>query len=80
MLVRTEMIDLLRTEMVETAKRLEFEKAARLRDRIKELEDMPEVERVEREDPSKMAKPRVKPGTAGSRAGITSKGTKRKRS
>lgn len=38
---RTELIALLEKEMVEAAEALEFERAARLRDRIKELKEVP---------------------------------------
>jgi len=38
---RTELIALLEKEMLEAAETLDFEKAARLRDRIKELRELP---------------------------------------
>jgi excinuclease ABC subunit B len=41
---RTEMIAQFEKEMFEAAERLEFEKAARLRDQIQELKDMPEMD------------------------------------
>jgi len=41
---RTELIAELEKEMFEAAEALEFEKAARLRDQIQELKDMPEIE------------------------------------
>jgi len=40
---RTELIALLEKEMLEAAEALEFERAARLRDRIKEFKDMPSL-------------------------------------
>ncbi|UCE60733.1 MAG: excinuclease ABC subunit UvrB [Phycisphaerales bacterium] len=40
---RTELIVMLEKEMLEAAEALEFEQAARLRDRIKELKEMPEL-------------------------------------
>ncbi len=40
---RTEFIGMLEKEMLEAAEALEFEKAARLRDRIQELKDAPEL-------------------------------------
>ena len=40
---RAELISMLEKEMLEAADTLEFEKAARLRDRIKELREMPEI-------------------------------------
>ncbi len=42
---RAEFIAMLEKEMIEAAQELEFEKAARLRDRIKELKDAPELRR-----------------------------------
>jgi len=41
---RTELLAMLEREMLEAAEALEFERAARLRDRIKELKDMPSLE------------------------------------
>jgi excinuclease ABC subunit B len=41
---RTEMIAQLEADMFEAAEKLEFEKAARLRDQIQELKDMPEMD------------------------------------
>ena len=40
---RTELIAMLEKEMLEAAEALEFEQAARLRDRIQELKDIPEI-------------------------------------
>ena len=40
---RTEMIAMLEKDMLEAAEAMEFEKAARLRDRIKELKELPEM-------------------------------------
>ena len=40
---RAELIALLEKEMLEAAEELEFERAARLRDRVQELKDMPEM-------------------------------------
>jgi len=42
---QTELIALLEKEMLEAAETLEFERAARLRDRIKELKDLPSLSR-----------------------------------
>ena len=64
---RDELIRTLNGEMMEAAQRLEFEKAAELRDQIAALKNMPEFGSV----------PAPKPGEAGSRAGIT--GRKRRR-
>ncbi len=41
---RVELISLLEKEMLEAAEALEFERAARLRDQIRELKDMPDLE------------------------------------
>ena len=41
---RAEFIAKLEKDMLEAAEALEFEKAARLRDRIKELKDTPQLE------------------------------------
>ncbi len=43
---RTELIALLEREMLEAAEALEFERAARIRDRIKELKDLPSLTRA----------------------------------
>jgi excinuclease ABC subunit B len=43
---RTELIRMLEEEMLEAAEKLDFEKAAMLRDRIKELESAPQLEKV----------------------------------
>jgi excinuclease ABC subunit B len=43
---RAEMINMLEAEMLAAAEALEFEKAARLRDRIQELKDVPDIEEV----------------------------------
>jgi len=44
---RTELIKMLESEMLAAAEALEFEKAARLRDRINEIKDMPALETAE---------------------------------
>ncbi|MEK7756844.1 MAG: UvrB/UvrC motif-containing protein, partial [Planctomycetota bacterium] len=43
---RTELIALLEREMLEAAEALEFERAARLRDRIKDLKELPSLGRA----------------------------------
>ena len=60
---RTELLQMLETEMLRAAESLEFEKAARLRDRIQELKDTPDLERI----PAAAAGPddEPKPGTPG---------------
>ncbi len=66
---RTELIALLEAEMLEAAEALEFERAARLRDRLKELKAMPELDTVAADrprtaspiKPKKSNQPRRKP-------------------
>jgi excinuclease ABC subunit B len=58
---RDELVRILTDEMMDAAQRLEFEKAAELRDQIEVLKSMPELSPVSR----------AKPGEARSRAGIT---------
>jgi excinuclease ABC subunit B len=65
---REEMIRDLEAEMYDAAQRLDFERAAQLRDEVKTLRDMPE----HAGDPRSRKKVRAKkPGAARSRAGIT---------
>jgi excinuclease ABC subunit B len=45
---RTELLAMLEKEMLEAAERLDFERAALLRDRIKELQDAPVLEKAKR--------------------------------
>ena len=73
---RDELLRMLQAEMLDAAQRLEFEKAAKLRDRIRELEAMPETSglRLPSENPIERTQ---KPGMARSRAGIT--GRKKRR-
>jgi excinuclease ABC subunit B len=40
---RTELLAMLEKEMFEAAEALEFEKAARLRDRIRQIKELPEI-------------------------------------
>lgn len=70
---RDELINLLEGEMLEAAEALEFEKAANLRDQIAELNAMPNYgsNRLISRDEVKAPKPT--PGAARSRAGITGK-------
>ncbi|HMN96988.1 MAG TPA: excinuclease ABC subunit UvrB [Phycisphaerales bacterium] len=88
---RDELVRLLEQEMVEASQRLEFEKAARLRDRLNDVRTMPEFADAEGTTPlklpledegdggarrgSKKQSP-AKPGAARSKAGIT-RGRKR---
>jgi excinuclease ABC subunit B len=74
---RDELVAMLEQEMLEAAERLEFEKAAALRDQVAELRAMPEYGSPKRLTRGEVAAPRPMPGAARSRAGITSKGGKR---
>jgi excinuclease ABC subunit B len=59
---RTELITMLEQQMLEAAESLEFEKAAALRDRIKELQAAPEMSKLTVGD---VAPPKPKAGTPG---------------
>ena len=72
---RDELIARLEEEMFDAAQRLEFEKAARLRDQIAELKAMPDYGSARAVKMSEIEMPR--PGEARSRAGITDRGKKR---
>jgi len=72
---RDELIARLEEEMLDAAQRLEFEKAARLRDQIAELKAMPDYGSARAVKMSEIEMPR--PGEARSRAGITDRGKKR---
>ncbi len=63
----------LETEMLEAAQGLEFEKAARLRDQMKRLHALPEVDGMATVEPDE-EKPRPKAGMPGTRAGRGKKG------
>ncbi len=87
---RDELLRLLEQEMLEAAQRLEFEKAAKLRDRIREVKLMPELDdggalklplepSRSRDEGDGDDDNKPKPGMARSRAGITGR-KKRKRS
>ncbi|MCA9284098.1 MAG: excinuclease ABC subunit UvrB [Phycisphaerales bacterium] len=73
---RDELLRMLEAEMLESAQRLEFEKAANLRDRIRSLKAMPEASGL-RLPESEPAEAKPKAGMARSRAGIT--GRKKRR-
>jgi len=63
---RTELIAMLEAEMLESAEALEFEKAARLRDRIKELKGVPDlVIQGAAKSPSKGKKKKASVGNRG---------------
>ncbi|MCA9290917.1 MAG: excinuclease ABC subunit UvrB [Phycisphaerales bacterium] len=76
---RTELVTLLEKEMLEAAARLEFERAASLRDQVAQLKAAPDYggrSKITREE---VEAPKPRPGAAGSKAGITSKGSKKKK-
>ncbi|TVQ30691.1 MAG: excinuclease ABC subunit UvrB [Phycisphaeraceae bacterium] len=71
---KAELVRMLEEEMLAAAERLEFEKAARLRDQVKSLQALPDAgaddEKMRRSDVEKKATPgggRKKPGTPGKR-------------
>jgi excinuclease ABC subunit B len=72
-----ELVGILQAEMLDAAERLEFERAADLRDQINELKAMPTLSgtKVTRSDGDS---PAPGAGMAGSRAGITMAGKKRR--
>ena len=63
---RDELVSALTTEMMHAAERLEFERAAGLRDQIADLKAMPDFG-----SPDRVPAGRPQPGEAGSKAGIT---------
>jgi excinuclease UvrABC nuclease subunit len=65
----------LEEEMLAAAGALEFEKAARLRDQLRRVEALPEVDGMA-EEPVEEPKPRPKAGMPGTRAGRGKKGRK----
>jgi excinuclease ABC subunit B len=78
---REELIGMLEAEMLEAAQQLEFEKAAKLRDQVKELKAMPRLEsdgEARRISRSEVDDVKPKPGEARSKAGITKAGKKRR--
>ena len=62
---RAELLQELKAQMLEAAQALEFEKAASIRDQIKEIEAAPAMEKVK----LGKTKKRPKPGTPGTKAG-----------
>jgi len=75
---REELIEMLRNEMLEAAKQLEFERAAKLRDQLAEIESSPTIKGDGKLSRKEVENPKPKPGAPRSRAGITQRGTKRK--
>jgi excinuclease ABC subunit B len=74
---RDELIRMLEDEMFQAAEQLEFEKAARLRDQLNELRNLPAHEFAAPNGANAKSASTKKPGTARSRAGV-SKRKKRK--
>ena len=75
---RDELIEMLEAEMLDAAQRLEFEQAAKLRDQIQQLREMPNAGPVRRTEVEASKTRGAKPGEARSKAGITRAGRKRK--
>ena len=69
---RDELLRMLEDEMFKAADELDFERAARLRDQLRELKSLPadEFASAHAEATSKSASTKQKPGAAGSRTGI----------
>ncbi len=65
---RSELIAEMERLMLEAAQNLEFEKAAALRDRVKQLRDAPEMGKMTAQELKDVKKPREAPGAPGSRA------------
>jgi len=76
---REELIETLEKEMLEAADALEFEKAARLRDRIAEIKESPTWGRATKLMRSEVEAPNPKPGEARSRSGITNRKKKKRK-
>jgi len=72
-----ELIGILQNEMMDAAQRLEFERAAELRDQINELKAMPRTGGDRKLTLSHVQSSQAAPGEAGSRAGITASGRRR---
>ncbi|MEM1209016.1 MAG: excinuclease ABC subunit UvrB [Planctomycetota bacterium] len=62
---RAELIAELERQMLDAAQSLEFEKAAQLRDKVKQIKAMPTFDKVTMND----AEPKAKPGAPGSKSG-----------
>ena len=73
---RDELIEVLEQEMLAAAEGLEFEKAAKLRDRLAEIKAMPNYGSSKKFTLDDVEAPKARPGMARSRAGITSKSKK----
>ncbi len=77
---RDEMIEVLTNEMLEAAKNLEFERAAKLRDQVKQFESAPTYKAGEKVKRAEVEAPKPKPGSPRSRAGITNRSTRKRTS
>ena len=75
---RDELVTQLEMEMYEAAERLEFERAANLRDRVNELKAMPDYGDQRKVSMSQVEAPKPKPGQPRSKAGITARGKRRR--
>jgi excinuclease ABC subunit B len=75
---RDELVGMMEAEMLDAAQRLEFEKAAHLRDQIAELRAMPEYGSDRKLTLTEVEEPKAKPGEARSKAGITRASKKRR--
>jgi excinuclease ABC subunit B len=75
---RAELIAKLEAEMLAAAERLEFEQAAKLRDRVAELEAMPEYGSDQKVKLSDLDDAKPRPGEARSKAGISRRGKKKR--
>ncbi len=73
-----ELIGQLEKDMFEAAERLDFEKAAALRDRVSDLKAMPDYGGDRKVRLEEVTAPKPKPGEARSKAGITRSGKKRR--
>ncbi len=76
---RDELIAVLEKEMYEAAQSLEFEKAAKIRDQVKRLRELPHHRSSEKITLEEAAAPKPKPGEARSRAGISRRNKKKRR-
>jgi excinuclease ABC subunit B len=70
---RDELINMMEAEMLDAAQRLEFERAAQLRDQVAQLRAMPDYGSDKKITLSEVDSPKPKPGMARSKAGSTRK-------
>lgn len=74
---REQLMDMLKEEMLEAARNLEFERAAKLRDQVAQLEAAPKYKTSEKIARSEVEDAKPKPGAPRSKAGITGRKSKR---